>query len=56
MAESMVSVVIAVVFIAFAAILLTHQFRRHTHRGKTADRTEGRFDRRHLWERMRHRH
>jgi hypothetical protein len=56
MAESMVSVVIAVVLIAFAAILLTHQLRRETHRGKTADRTDGRFDRRHLWERMRHRH
>jgi ABC-type Fe3+ transport system permease subunit len=56
MAESMVSVVIAVVLIAFAAILLTHRLRRENRRGRTAGHTEGRFDRRHVWERMRHRH
>ena len=52
MAESMVSVVIAVALIAFAAILLAHQFKRDSRRG----RTPAHFERRHLWERMRHRH
>ncbi|TDY47623.1 hypothetical protein BX592_1128 [Paraburkholderia rhizosphaerae] len=53
MAESMVSVVIAVALIAFAAILVVHhQFRRDSYRG----RAPGHFERRHLWERVRHRH
>ncbi|CAB3748738.1 hypothetical protein [Paraburkholderia solisilvae] len=56
MAESMVSVVIAVALIAFAAILLTHQFKRELHRGRTAGHTDGRLERRPLWERLRHRH
>ncbi|HVE09749.1 MAG TPA: hypothetical protein VNE00_21010 [Paraburkholderia sp.] len=52
MAESMVSIVIAIALIAMGAVLLSHQMRREHHR----HRSVGHFDGRRLWERMRHRH
>ncbi len=52
MAESMVSVVIGLAILVFAAILLTHQIRRERRREKPM----GHFDGRRLWDRMRHRH
>ena len=53
MAESMESIVVALVVIAIVIVVLSHRFFRDHHR----ERSLGRLDGHHrLWDRVRHRH
>ncbi|WP_181969861.1 hypothetical protein [Paraburkholderia sp. DHOC27] len=52
MAESMVSIVVALVVLVTGVMLVTSHYRREHHRDRPATRADGHK----LWERMRHRH